>query len=673
MGHARRRGGTLTVGTALEFRLRRSVLQIYGVLALVLSAALLLSSRERGPREFSSWLAVYVALGVVSIRWPKVAPLAGGLSAFLLGWVRTYCGGINLDLGLGLIALSVGVWVLRRASRGHVSPSLDLAGLSLLSIAGWSSISLVFAVFRIRSFRPAPGFDYEVYQLNAFGFSSDEALLRATLSATAMFLAFGLFLYARSGDLPEGKALNVAVFLALLVNGAALVVQRNLDPGFLHPAGSVPFERQNGVTSFCYALGDAVLAIYLLLPAWGVARGRLGVLTAGSVVLLAYALLASGSRTALFTVIAATMLWACLRAVRQSRARRHAAAYVSLATMALLLCVAMAAYRATPPDGATPFGRLKAGIEAHGGLLGHLFVTRLHAYPLAFRVIAEYPLSGVGAGLYLEEFSKQRALLAPELKVLESYLMTSYAPNQFLNTGVELGLPALIALVVAFVSAAAAALRGPGEGSGELVVSLLGLAGALQFGPTFYNSEALVFCWMIVGLAARAGSVSGSEPALPSRVVGSRASAALVAGVIVVGIAGQMLSLPSLAVDHQWKRLRWRLGIGMLPREADGRWTRPQATFSVDTPATAVIVRWHAGDAAVPDYRGEVSFFVDGALVERSIAVSGRGRESILPLPAVAGFKRISVRVNPPFVPAEYEGEDRRRLGIFLHSVTPQP
>src|SRR5260221_911272 len=367
MGRDRRRGGTLTVGTALEFRLRRSVLQLYAVLALVLSAALLLSSPDRGPREFSSWLAVYVALGAVSIRWPKVAPLVGGLSAFLLGWVRTYCGGINLDLGLGLIALSVGVWVLGRASPGQGSPSLDLAGLSLLSIAGWSSISLVFAVLRIRSFRPAAGFDYDVYQLNAFGFSSDEALLRATLSATAMFLAFGLFLYARSGDLPERKALNVAVFLALLVNGAALVVQRNFDPGFLHPAGSVPFERQNGVTSFCYALGDAVLALYLLLPAWGVARGRHGVLTAGSLLLLAYALLASGSRTALVTVVAATMLWACVRAVRQSRARRHTAAYVSLAAIALLLGVATAAYPAAAPDRSTPFCLLKAGVEAHGG------------------------------------------------------------------------------------------------------------------------------------------------------------------------------------------------------------------------------------------------------------------------------------------------------------------
>lgn len=664
------KGEALTVGADLEFRLRRFVLPLYAVLALALSVALLLSSRGRGPREFSLWLAAYVALGLVSIRWPKLGPLVAGASAFLLGFVRTHHGGFNLDLGLGLIALSVGAWVLGRASRGDLRSRLDLAGLSLLTLAAWSSISLAFAVFRIRSFRPAPGFDYHTYQLNALGFWSDEALLRATIGATATFLSFGLYLYARSGDL-ERRALNVAVFLALLVNGAALVTQRFIDPGFLRPAGSIPPGRLNGVTSFCYALGDSVLSLYLLLPAWGVVRGFFGVLTASSVLLLGHATVASGSRTALITMLAATVLWAGLRAVRLSRARRHAAALVSLAVVVLLLGGAVAAYRATPPDQATPLGRLKAGIEQEG-LLGHLFAQRLHAYPLAFRVMGEYPLSGVGAGLYLEEVSKQHALLAPDLKVLE-YLLTSYAPNQFLNTGVELGLPAMVALVVAFVSAAVAASRRPREGSAELVVSLLGLAGALQLGPAFYNSEALAFCWMIVGLAARAGSVSGAatEPAVRPKVVGSRTTTALVAGAVVIGLAGQMLSLPSLTVDNQWKRLRWRLGIGMLPLEAEGRWSRPEATFSVDTPAPAVIVRWHAGDPASPDYGAEVSFYVDGALVERSIAASARIRESVLPLPAVAGFKRISVRVAPPFVPAEFGGTDRRRLGIFIHSVTP--
>jgi len=54
--------------------------------------------------------------------------------------------------------------------------------------------------------------------------------------------------------------------------------------------------------------------------------------------------------------------------------------------------------------------------------------------------------------------------------------------------------------------------------------------------------------------------------------------------------------------------------------------------------------------------------------VERSTVGSGPVRESTLPLPPVAGLKRISVRVEPPFLPGEALGrDDPRRLGIFIH------
>jgi hypothetical protein len=246
--------------------------------------------------------------------------------------------------------------------------------------------------------------------------------------------------------------------------------------------------------------------------------------------------------------------------------------------------------------------------------------------------------------------------------------MTSYAPNEFLNTGAELGLPAMIALGIVFAFAAARAISrwARDGGSGDLAISLLVLALALQLGPAFYNSEALVFFWLLIGLAARTERRAGSW------TLGRGATAALVAGVLAVGVGGHLLSRPSLAVDSQWKRLRWRLNIGMHPPEAGGQWTQPEATFVVDSNAPTLVVRWHVGDEAARDYRAEVCFYVDGALVEKSFAASGRIRESALPLPAAQGFKRISVRVSPPYVPAGAFGTtDQRRLGVFVHSLTP--
>jgi hypothetical protein len=146
----------------------------------------------------------------------------------------------------------------------------------------------------------------------------------------------------------------------------------------------------------------------------------------------------------------------------------------------------------------------------------------------------------------------------------------------------------------------------------------------------------------------------------------------LIAGAVVLGVGGQLLALPSLAVDSQWKRLRWPLNLGLQRPEEGGRWTGPQATFMVDPPGRQTRLRWHAGDVAAPEYQARVSFYVDGDLVEQSLVSSGLVRESALPLPEVSGPKRVSVRVEPPFLPGERLGrDDPRRLGIFLHELKP--
>ncbi len=647
----------------LVFVLPRPFLFLYSAIALSFSTALVLLSLGRGFGELGGWLAACLGLGALALRRPRIAPLAAGFLAFLLGFVRTYRGGSNLDLGLALIALAVSVYVFSLATRTPSGVRLDLGGMSLFAIATWSVLSLVFAVARIRSFAPAPGFAYRTYSFNALGFPSDEAVLRAVLGAATAFVWFGLYEWARSERI-DPKTLNVAVFMALLVDALALVVQR-YDPHFLLPAGLPAIGRLNGLTSFCYALGDVTLALFLLLPAWGFTRGVAGAFSAASLALLADAAIASGSRTALFTMLAAASLWALLRAARRYRARQRPAAFAMVAAVVVLWGGAGAAYVMTESNFVTPLGRLKEGIGRQG-VVGHLVATRLSSYPFSFRVIAEYPLSGVGAGLYPAEVSKQHALLRPGQEMTDPFLRASYAPNQFLNTGLELGLPALLALAVVFVSAVAAALRSSDGDARDRAISVLALAGAFQLGPGLLNSEAVVFQWMVVGLAARALPL----PAAPA-TVGRRASAALLAGAAALGLVGHLLSWPALAVDSQWQRLRWRLTMAMQPKQEDGQWSGPEATFVVDLETPAAVVRWHVGDRAVPDYHAEVSFFVDGRLVQRSLASSGQIRESVLPLPSVPGFKRISMRVFPPFVPATaLGGADRRQLGVFVHSVS---
>jgi hypothetical protein len=201
----------------------------------------------------------------------------------------------------------------------------------------------------------------------------------------------------------------------------------------------------------------------------------------------------------------------------------------------------------------------------------------------------------------------------------------------------------------------------------DLAIGVATLFAALQLGPAFYNSEAVAFFWLLVGLAAQ----SAEKASGPAETAVHRASPWLAAA-LAVGLAGHALSWPALSIDSLWRRARWPMNIGLQPPQADGRWTAAEATMSIDVQAPAVILRWHAGDIAAASYRAEVSLYMDGQLVERSLALPGRNRESVLPLAPVAGVKRLSVRVVPPFVPAEHlGGDDRRSLGILVHSITP--
>jgi len=652
-----------------QCELPSTILVTYSVLALALSGGLLSLSLLRGGREFAFWLTAHLLVAAVAMLRPNASLLVAGTLASLLGFVRTYCHGFNLDLGLSLIALAGALYVWSRG-RAERRVAIDLPGLALLSIAVWSLLSLAFSLDRIWAFRPAPGFGYHVYRFNLLGLSSDEAMVRTTIGAAAAFVWFGIYEYARSAEVKRGW-LTLTVFVVLLVDAAVLLVQRHVAPGFLHPAGLPLIPRLNGVTSFCYALGDLVLALFLLLPIWGATRGLRGALTAASLVLLGHAVVASGSRAAFLTALLASVLWGSLEAARRFMARRRRAAILFLVGVASLVGGTAVAYRVTPADQATPLGRLKETV-AREGVLGHLWASRLWSYPLAFRVLSEYPVAGVGAGLYPAEMDRQRALLAPDLRILEPYLLTSNVPNQFLNTGVELGLPAMAALALVFISAGWAAWPRPGGGgSAAMIVSLLALAGVLQAGPAFLNSEAVVFYWLVVGLAVKSRGPSPDGEA--GCRIGPRITGTVLAGVLALGLLGQMLARPGMAVEGQWRRLRWPLNIGMRPPEPGGQWTSSDATFVVSTNAPTVTVRWHAGDEAAKGYRAVVSFYVDGILAEESVAGSGRIRESRLPLPPVAGLKRISVRVRPPFVPAQVlGGADQRGLGVFLHAILPQ-
>jgi hypothetical protein len=643
----------------MGLRLPRVLSVLYGGAAIILAAVPLYLARERGGPELALRIAAYAAVAAIGMSRPRIAPLAAGFLAALLGFLKTYRGGQNIDLGLGLIALGVGLYCLRGRGDPEQDAALDLGAIALLVIAVWSAVSLLFSIGRIYAFVPAPGFDYHIYKFNPSGFSSEQAVVQAVWGATMSFIWFGLYVWARALG-PERRTLGIAVFATMLAQTITIFVQQHVNPRFLHPIGFPQLGRVGGLTSFCYALADAVLSLFLLLPLWASVGGIFLGLTTATVVMLLYGMFASGSRTAFMAIGLATLLWTGRRALAGTAATRVRRAFWAVA---LTTCVVLAAvvYQKTAADPAgNPVARMKDGI-ARQGLGGHLFATRLSTYPFIFRVMRQYPLSGVGAGLYMAEVRKLHALLAPDLPVLDPYLLGSYAPNEFLNVGVELGVVAMLALLVVFLHALRIALR---EGRYDLAIGVVAMGAALQFGPELYNSEGLVFFWLLVGVAAApAAAVS-----LPSeRARNASVGVAVLAGAFVVSVGGHLLTMRSLSIAQQWKGLRWHQSLGLYPMQPAGRWTAPQASFTVESSKPDMVVRWHAGDVSAPDYRAEVCFYVDGVLVERALASSGVVRESRLRLPLVTGAKRISIRVTPPFI--QGQGADAQSFGVFIHAT----
>lgn len=650
-----------------QYPVHRAFIYLYGGVCIFLAAVLIFLTANRGLTELLFLGAG--ALATVAVAWllPRHALLLAAGGAFLLGFVRTFRGESGMDAGVVFIAIALAIHLWRQVWGGK-NPRLDLMGLLLFLLAGIAMVSLVFFVTKVVSFTTVPGFAYHPYAFNPRGMSSNSLFPRVFDCALIVFSWFGLYQYARTAVI-EARTMRWVVTLILIVNGAVLLWQQHIDSSFLLPAGAAIDGRFSGLTSYCYALGAGLIGLILLFPAWKkTGKWALPVNIVLGVLLL-YSVSASGSRNALLALLVVAIGWSAIECVRSLFAgRRRRAALVFLSLVLMVFGIGML-YVVTPEGLDSPIARLKMGIEADG-IVGHIVRTRLFSYPLHFAVIGAYPLAGTGVGAYYAEVIKQYRLLTPDLAVTDEYLLGSYAPNMFLNVGVELGLPGFILFLAVFLLAFIAALRQWRLPHGlAALIALLALVMTMQFGPELYNAEALVLLWLVVGMAVRGGDLSAA-PAFEGQSSGRRGTeltSLVIVVVMVLAIAGQFMTVGSLSVEQQWRQLRWHLDVGFYPDEPAGRWSRPEATFVTDSTDKQIVLHWHAGDPSVPEYIATVSFFVEGQLVETSRAASGQGRTSTLPLPETPGFKRISVKVSIPFVPDEALGNgDRRKLGIFV-------
>jgi O-antigen ligase len=261
-----------------------------------------------------------------------------------------------------------------------------------------------------------------------------------------------------------------------------------------------------GVTSLAGNAGD--LGAFLLLPClvaqeriWR-QRGRARWLWAAALALGLYGLAVSQTLTALAAVAAGSaLLWALLL----PRRRAGLILVAGLAAAALAIA-AVAPLRVRVAQ--------KLGDVARGDVAS-LLTYRLDGWAAAGWLLGQHPLTGVGHGAFVTEFTAaksallERGRLFPDRGTTESTFANAH--NDLLEVGAELGWPGLLAAAWATVTLASAAWRqAPPERAlavaGVSSMAVVALAG-FPFETALVAYSWLVFlAWMVSSEASRSNA-----------------------------------------------------------------------------------------------------------------------------------------------------------------------
>lgn len=648
-------------------------LYLYAALSLLLALFILSSSIARDISNLLLYGLVYLLISLLCLIQKKYCIIYSATIAILISFSKTSYPGYNIDISIGIVALCISLYMFRHIATITIdvidTPSILLYIFSILSL-----ISMSFSIIRIISFAPVSHFGYYNYAFNTLGLPSDDLILHVLFSAANVFTWFGIYFCLKEFDFDDNKKLNVLLLVVFALNAAVLMIQNYFLPEFLFPSGFT-VSRFNGLTSFCYALGAVSETAFVLAPLWWMRRGA-GLFR--SVCLAAFIVLAmwwSGSRNALFVVVAAAVLWFAYYLYYLLKNKKYRNMVVVLLLFVISAIMVLSIYIITPYNSDNAVGRLKLVLERRG-LVNFFLETRFSVYPLLFNMILAHPVSGVGVGTFYAEISKFNLLNMPDYSYSTEYLLSSNPPNLYLSIFVEMGVFAFLAFIVVIIyiltikkSGTASTLKLPFLWIGLVVVSIAHLTG-----PDIYNSEATVLFWMIAAAIMHyKRKPQGEEANLEgNRAMRLRGPVVLFAAIItlLLFVYANIITLGELNPNKQWSELRWHLDIGFYPPEPGGRWSMPEATFTISAEARFLVIDWHAGSPAAADYKPTVTFYIDGKAADAIKAEPGKHIESVLQLPEGQGPHMISVYVDGAFVPSRFlDVQDDRRLGIFIHGI----
>lgn len=422
-------------------------------------------------------------------------------------------------------------------------------------------------------------------------------------------------------------------------------------------AGSywVTAERVSGLMTDPNALGIG-LALLLPLAVPGLFSGTalLRGVTVVSLLVAAWALEVSGSRSGLMLLLVAALAGGVAAYRRGGRART-----VVLVSGSALLVFGAAALVFLPRSERIAAGGLvsRLGAALNQGSLAEISNSRSMYWAAAWDSIRREPLSGCGLAGFPYEFPFWFERRFGPAR------FTDNTTNGFLDVVAECGLPALFLAAFAVWPVLTAARRSIGCPASAPAVAaggaLLGFLVILLWGSHIRNPEVAI--WMIVPVVVLSPRSSETPPG--AGVAGSRRIYSVLVG---AGILGSLLATAQTR-DAAWAfRVQPWAGLHGGGQEAlmDGvpRWTGRSLFRRVGPGEKSVRLGFKNQRPDGRSVLGRID--VDG--VEAGAVALSAGEERwfrVEPLPD--GAEAVRVRFSPTFVPRELTGSpDSRELGV---------
>jgi len=282
-------------------------------------------------------------------------------------------------------------------------------------------------------------------------------------------------------------------------------------------------------------------------------------------------------------------------------------------------------------------GWLAVGYPAGRNLsLSKTVASRLILFKAAGRMAAESPITGVGAGTFLEASSHYGTeALAP---LVYDGRTRDNAHNYFLQTLAEQGLLGLGALLVMLAAALWPTVRASARRdvmTTWLAAGVVGSALTWVSGHPLLVTEAALMFWLFVGVLAGA-----SEAPIPSP---TRRRIALVAVVAILASLPFRANTGERAADLE----HMATGVSVWQPAVDGVRYREGATeFSLFLPGGGLVVL-PMRSASAQDVRVELS--VESRVIDAVVAPAGTWREVRLQVPERASrYVKIDFRVVEP-------------------------